>query len=336
VRAFYRQLLERTAALPGVRDVAAGSRLPLGGAGSIVSFSIEGRERPQGEVVEDLVVKSVSPEYFRTLGIALRGGRAFEERDREGAPVVMILNEAAVRRFLRFLPDGRALGRRVQLDMVIAGQPLTGEVVGVVANTAQFGLDQEARPEVYVPHRQAPFRSLSVVLRAAGDPLALAGAVRREVRSLDADLPLDELRTMEQVVSESVARPRFFMSLLTIFAAVALALAAIGIFGVISYAVAQRTREIGVRMALGARPAEVVRMVVGRAAALAGIGAAIGLVAAAAATRLLSSLLYGVSPTDPATFGGVALVLGVVTLLASYLPARAAARVDPVVALRQE
>jgi putative ABC transport system permease protein len=206
----------------------------------------------------------------------------------------------------------------------------------VVGDVRQYGLGQEVRPEIYVPFAQLPSSFLTVVLRTTGDPLALTEAVRREVRSLDPNLPVERFTTLDEIVQRSVAQPRFYTTLLTLFAAVALALAAVGIFGVMSFAVAQRTREIGIRVALGAVPGDVLRLVVGRAVLLAAGGVAVGLVGALFLTRWMTSLLFGVGATDPLTYLAVAATLLGVATAASYLPARAATRVDPMIALRAE
>ena len=208
------------------------------------------------------------------------------------------------------------------------------EIVGVVADVRSARLDRAASPEIYVPHPQHAISIMSVVLKTDGDPMALAADLRLIVRAIDADLPLSDVRSMEQIVGRSVAQQRFYTTLLAGFAAVALGLALIGIYGVLSFIVGQRTREIGVRMALGARGTDVIRLVIGQSLALAGVGIGIGLVAALIVTRGLHALLFGVEPTDPLTFGVVAVVLAGVAAIASYLPARKAARTDPVTALR--
>ncbi|CAN5880254.1 ABC transporter permease [soil metagenome] len=331
---FFRALIERLQPLPGVQAVSAVNILPMANDRFIINFDVEGRdEAPPGErpVLE---VRVATPDYFRTMGIPLRRGRAFGDADRADAPPVVVINEMAAR---RYFPDEDAIGQRIRLgwgpgDDRFAG----GEVVGVVADVRQVGPSEDYVPEIYLPYTQVPVSDMSVIVRTAGDPLALAGVLRSQVRELDPNLPLSNLRTLDQLVAQSVAQPRFYMLLLTVFAAVALALAAIGIFGVMSYSVAQRTREIGIRVALGAEPQRVLQLVVGRALRLALLGVAVGLLGALALTRLLESLLFGVSTTDPLTFVAVAVLLAAVALLASYLPARRASGVDPIVALRAE
>ena len=331
-REFFATLSERLEALPGVSGVGGTSGLPLAGGADMLGFRIENREPPPNEVLE-IRAHRVTPGYFRVVGVPLRRGRMLTAQDREGAPRVVVINEAAAQ---RWFPDDDPIGKRL-----VIGDPI--EIVGIVGDVKQRSLARDVEPEIYAPYAQWPDRTMQMVVRSscpakAGecDPLALSAAIRRELRALDQNLPLGELTPLESVVRESVAQPRFFTALLGLFAAVALALAAIGIFGVMSYAVAQRTREIGVRVALGARPREVVRMIVRRALALAAAGVVLGLIGAAALTRVMESLLFGVRPTDPLAFAAAVLVLTATAGLASYVPARRAAAVDPIVALRAE
>jgi predicted permease len=331
--AFYDRLQERLAALPGVRETAAVSELPMGGSARFLTFEVEGAEpvQPGREPVSQIL--RATPGYFRTMGIPVERGRAIAPEDRAGAPRVMLMNREAAR---RFFPGQDPVGRRIRLALGDDTTTVSWEVVGVVGDVRQFGVGEDPEPAMFFPQAQAPEGSMGVVLRTAVAPLSVAGAVRREVKALDPDLPVNDLQPLEQLTAESVSQPRFYMLLLSIFAGVALALAAIGIFGVISYGVAQRTREIGVRVALGADPASVLRIVVGGALGLAGLGVGIGLLGALAGTRVLSGLLFGVTATDPATYAGVAALLMGVAALASWLPARAATRVDPAIALRAE
>jgi putative ABC transport system permease protein len=320
------RLLERLEALPGVLAAGGANVLPLDTGGAIESLDVDGRAPDPDEVLE-IRTAWVTPGYFRALGTPVIAGRPFGAGDREGAPLVTVINQAAVERWF----DGESpLGRRLGLR----GEPR--EVVGVVADLPQLGLDRPAEPVAYYPHAQLPGRTISLVVRSEGDPAALVPEVRRLVRQLDADLPLAEPQPLESLVAESVARPRFYAGLLALFASVALALALVGIFGVMSYVVAQRRREIGIRIAMGARQREVVRMVLLRALALTGGGLALGLLVALASTQALESQLYGVSATDPWTFAAVLALLAVSAAAASVVPARRAARVDPVVALRGE
>ncbi len=335
VDAFYSRLVERIGELPGVGPVGAAASLPMTGYGMGSSFSVEGGPPPSPGDGRELQVRAATPDYFRAMGVRLLRGRGFEAQDRKGTPPVVLLNDAAVR---RFFPDEDPVGRRLALTWWRDGEtdPVGGTVVGVVGDVRERGLDREAVPTLYVAHSQVPLRSMHVVARTAADPLALAAAVRREVTALDAAIPVANVRTLDALVAESVSARRFYMLLLGVFAAAALVLAAIGVFGVMSYSVARRTREIGVRMALGAHAGRMLRLVLREALGLAALGVALGVAGALALTRLLSGLLYGVTATDPLTFVAVAATLSAVALLASYLPARRATRVDPMVALRSE
>jgi putative ABC transport system permease protein len=269
----------------------------------------------------------VTPGYFRALGAPLDAGRLLDHRDHAEAPPATLVNRAAVERWF----DGESpLGRRLMLR----GEPR--EVVGVIGDLPQHGLDRPAEPVAYYPHPQLPGRSLQMVVRTSGDPLALAPDVRRLVRDVDPELPLAEPRPLSSIVAGSVAQPRFYAALLALFAAVALVLALVGIFGVTSYSVAQRRREIGIRIALGARRRGVVALVMRRALALCAVGLAAGAAVAFGATRVMESQLFGVTATDPATFAAVLGLLAASAAAASLVPARRAAAVDPVVALRGE
>jgi putative ABC transport system permease protein len=332
--AFYGALIERLEALPGVTSVGAVNVLPMSDDRMVINFAVRGREPlPPGEQ-PTLDVRLATPDYLRAMGIPLLRGRAFSDRDRADAPQVALINEAAAQ---RHFPGEDPIGQFIRLGWGRAeGEFAGGEVVGIVGDVRQLGLADDFLPEIYLPHAQAPEAQMSVVVRTAGDPLTLAGAIRAEVRSLDPNLPVGTMTTLDHVVSRSVAQPRFYLLLLGIFAAVSLTLTAVGIFGVMSYAVVQRTREIGIRMALGAAPGAVLRMVIGGALALAVGGMALGLGGALVLTRVLESLVFGVSTTDPLTYAGVAGALTAVVLLASYIPARRATRVDPAVALRGE
>jgi putative ABC transport system permease protein len=271
----------------------------------------------------------VTAGYFRTIGVQPALGRDFTELDRADAPEVAIVNEAAVR---RFLPEGSPLGRRIR----VGDDDAWLEIVGVVPDLRQFGPTRPAEPEIYGSAAQFTRRQLFITVRAEGDPLLLVGSLRAAVHDVDPNLPVERFRTLDEIVAGTVAPQRFFGSLITLFAALALALAAIGIFGVTSYTVAQRTREIGIRMALGAEPRAVVRLIVARAAGLALLGAGIGVLGALAFTRVLQGQLFGVAATDPLTFVTVVLLLGAIAVVASYIPGRAATRVDPLIALREE
>jgi len=324
------RILERVSAAPGVRSAGLTSSLPFTG-GPSTGFEIEGRPPAEAGQAPVADIRIVDANYFRTLSIPLRAGRLFAESDGAEAPRVMIINEEMAR---RHWPNEDPMGRRV--TMKDWGPPLTGEIVGVVGDVKADGLDSSTRPMIYWPYPQFPGIFNALVIRAEGEPLNIVEAVKSRVWSVDREQPLSGIQPMEEVIARSVAPRRFNMLLLGVFAALALLLAAVGIYGVISYTVAQRTREIGVRIALGARRADVLKLVVsqGMSLALSGLGA--GLAASFALTRLMANLLFGVSPSDPLTFGVIALLLGAVALLACFVPAARATKVDPLVALRHE
>jgi putative ABC transport system permease protein len=327
-------LLERLRALPGVDSVgAAVYGMPFSGSVNVLDFTVAGRApRPVGQS-ESMRVGTASPGYFRTLGIRIVHGRAFGPRDRAGAPPVVLINETAVR---KFFPGEEPLGQRIELGMKINGVPHGGEVVGVISDFKQDSLEEKIEPQLFLPYDQLPMESLGVVVRSTADPRTVAAAVQGTVRALDPDLPVYGLQPMTELVAGATSQSRFYMLLLGGFAAIALLLAAVGIYGVTAYGVRQRTQEIGIRMALGASRDRVLRMVVGQGMALALAGAAAGLAGAFLATRGLHSLLYEVSASDPPTFAAVAAVLLAVAALASYLPARRAALTEPQLALKGE
>lgn len=328
---FFRQTLERVRSLPGVRSASAISFLPFAGLGAATSFKIVGQpEPPAGErPVTD--VRVIDPDYFSTMGIQLLGGRNFTDQEATEARHVIIVNESLVR---NYFPDEDPLGKKLIVNMM--NEPVPSEIIGVVKDTKHEGLDKEPRAMVYWPHPELAYSGMALVIRAERDPLNLAAAVQSEVQSIDRDQPIADIRTMDQLLASSIARSRFSMLLLTIFAAVALLLAGVGIYGVMSYTVMQRTHEMGIRMALGARSLDVVKLVIGQGMLVALAGVAIGIAGAFGLTRLMSSLLFSVSATDPLTFAGIAVLVAVVALLSCYVPARRASRVDPAVALRHE
>jgi predicted permease len=331
---FFRTAVERFAALPGVRSAGGVIVLPLRGSFNL-SFTVNGWPPPKPGQEPTLETRVATPGYFQTVGIPLLKGRYFTPQDDERAPQVALISESAVK---KFFPNEDPIGRKIRLGWGRGKDKpnVGGEIIGVVGDVRQLGLDVPFEPEIYVPHAQVANSSLEIVLRTDVPPATLASAVRREVRLLDPDLPIATIETLESIVAESISRPRFYMLLVAIFAGVALLLAAVGIFGVMSYSVAQRTRELGIRIALGAGAGAVRRLVVGQAMTLAGIGLAIGLGAALLLSSTLEKMLFNLSSTDPSTFAAVAGVLFIVALVASWLPARRAARVDPVVALRAE
>jgi putative ABC transport system permease protein len=325
----YKQVLERLAALPGVQAVGVASNLPLTGEWEI-GF------RPEGSSENTVYTTHgswVSNDYFRALGIALLKGRTFTDDDRAETMPVIVVNEAMAR---RFWPDQEVIGKRIRWGGWNRDGWLT--IVGVVADVKLSSLEAEDKPAVYMPTFQIPRlrRDAVFIARTSGDPASLLTAVRREINEVDADLPVYDLRTMRQVIAGSVAQRRFAMLLLVVFAVAALLLAAVGLYGVTAYAVTQRTQEIGIRMALGARPRDIARLVVGHSLMLTLVGAAVGLIIAFALTRFMSSLLFGISATDPLTFTLIPLLLALVALAACYVPARRATKVDPMIALRYE
>jgi putative ABC transport system permease protein len=325
VRARVDQLVERLRGLPGVTAIAVGSILPLGGLGALNDFAVDGAPPPPPNVNQEIAVASATPDYFKAIGAPLKRGRLFNDLDQPKSPMVVLLNEAAAR---RWFPGEDPLGRRV----MSSGGPR--EVVGIVGDVLQRTPGQPAAPQMFLPYTQRTGRTVRVIIRAQGDPLALAPSVREHIRALDPNLPVADATPLQEMVTRSVAQPRFYMSLLTLFAAVALALSATGIFGVMSYAVAQQSKEIGIRMALGARAADVVRSVVGRALALAGLGVIVGLVVSLAFGGAIRNQLFGVTIFDPATLGVVVIVLLASAAIASLLPAMRAARIDPVSTFR--
>ena len=324
IRTRVSEIEDRLRGLPGVTAVGAGSLLPLSGLGALNDFAVEGAPPPPPDVNQEIAVAGVTPDYFRAIGTPLVRGRMFSARDHEKAPPVVLLNEAAVR---KWFPNEDPIGRRV-----LSGGPR--EVVGVVGDVLQRNPGQPPAPQMFVPYAQRTGRTVRIIVRAQGDPVSLVPSVRGQIRALDANVPIADVLPLSDLLSRSVARPRFYTSLLTLFAAVALALSATGIFGVMSYTVAQQSKEIGIRMALGAASADVLRSVVGRALMLAGGGIIIGLVAALFLGRIIRSQLFGVTLYDPLTIAAVVLVLALSALVASLVPARRAATVDPVAAFR--
>jgi putative ABC transport system permease protein len=328
---FHRELTARVAALPGVVSVGSTNILPLAGNYSCDGFQVDARPKPAGEY-PCAETRSITPDYFRAMGVRLIGGRFFSDRDIEGTRRIVIINEAMAR---QYWPGEDPVGQT--LTYASRGQNVSRVIVGVVSSVRHFGLDQHEVPEFYTPHAQQPsYHTMNLVVRAQGDPLLLTGSIREIVASLDKDVPISNVRTLDDVVATSIAGPRLRTVLLGAFALLALVLAVGGLYGVISYAVGQRTREIGIRMALGAQAHQVVASTMreGLVPGLAGIVA--GLCGAVLTGRLLASLLFGITPTDAVTFVALPILLLAVALAATYVPARRATRIDPVSALRAE
>lgn len=333
--AFFEQLFDRLEARPDVKSVGAINLLPFGGGGGDRSFSIEDQPTPAGQSRPDEQVRFVTPNYFGTMGIPLLTGRDFTRHDLPDTQPVAIVNNAFAH---KFFPNGSVIGKRISFR---SNNPKWYAIVGVAGNVKHRGLDIADSPEIYIPAFQPLFAdgnvpSLYLAVRTVNDPAAVANTMRSEVAAIDRDQPVASLMTMDQRISDSVAPRRFNMFLLGLFAALALVLAAIGIYGIMAFSVVQRTHEIGVRMALGANTGDVLKLILRNGFKLALIGIVLGLLVAFAATRVLSTLLFGVSATDPTIFLIDALLLAFAALLACYIPARRATKVDPLVALRYE
>jgi putative ABC transport system permease protein len=333
---FFDRLVERAKTLPGVRSAAAASFLPVSGGGSIIHFNITGRPPKSPHEFVAAGYRTITPNYLETLGVPLLQGRFFTRADNEKSPAAVLINATMAR---TFFPNENPLGKRLQLGALPDQQVPTMEIVGVVGDV-HFGLSTEPQAEMYLPYRQAdlilPVFQLSLVMRTAGDPSLQTSALRSALAEIDPNQPLVKVRTMEENMATTVAQPRFRTWLIGILAMLALVLAAVGVYGVMSYTVTQRASEIGVRVALGAQPQDVFRIIVGQGLRLALFGVGLGLVAALVLTRLLQSFLFGISAYDPLTFIAVSLLLTLVAVAAAYFPARRATRVDPMIALRYE
>jgi len=321
-------------ALPGVQSVSATSILPLSGVSAPPSnFEIEGRAPAPGQVPPPGDRWAVTADYFQTMQIPLLRGRAFTDSDQVDAPPVAIIDETMAR---QFWPDENPIGKRLSFQRDPQGNPVWREIIGLVGQVKPGSLEREARGQCYVPHRQLSAGGMFLVVRTVHEPASLATAVRNVIRPADAELPVFRVTTMEQLVAASLAQRRFTLAALGLFAGVALLLAAVGLYGVLAYVVAQRTHEIGIRMALGAQAGDVRKMIVRQGLALALLGVALGLTGALALTRAMTSLLFEVKATDPMTFVSIPLLLMAVALFACWIPARRATKVDPLVALRSE
>jgi predicted permease len=324
--AFFQQTLERVRALPGVEAAAVTNSVPLSGSHASTDFGIEGRPAPTQQTF-NAGVRIISPDFFRTFRIPLVKGRLLAESDGANAPPVVVVNESLAR---IYFANEYPLGKRIKYKGVFRS------IVGVVGDVKHSALEEEAKPEFYLTIAQLPPTSMSMVVRTSGDPMQMLASVREQVWAVDKDLPITNIETMERLMAKSVAPRRFNLLLLGLFALVGLVLAAVGLYGVLSYTVTQRTREIGVRMALGAQTGDVLRLVIGEGMKLALIGTSLGLGGALALTQLLKTLLFGVSSTDPLTFIVITAVLIIVALLACWIPARRATKLDPMTTLRSE
>jgi putative ABC transport system permease protein len=328
--AFYDQMLEKVRSIPGVLSVAGVSILPLSGTNMMIGFSLE--EEPRGDGVPPAhgeMLDVVTPEFFSTMRIPLESGRLFVAQE-DSTPLVFIVNEAFAR---KYWPGQNPIGKRASVGY---NSDSLRTVVGVVGDVRRSTLDQEAAPAMYLPHRQAAFSSLTLVVRTRDNATNVPAAITRTLAALDPDQALGKVRPMQKVLESSLASQRFSASLLGIFATIALALSAVGIFGVMTAMVTQRTRELAVRLALGAHPRKVLQLVMSHGATLAGIGIGIGLFGAFALSRVVAGLLYNVAATDPFTLFSVSMLLAAVALLACYIPARRATRLDPIITLREE
>jgi putative ABC transport system permease protein len=332
VVATYRQLWNRLEGLPGVTASGAVTALPLSQMFAWGPITVEGRVPPPGENFINADQRVVSGHYFEAMQLPLRSGRFFNEQDTFTSPKVVVIDEYMAQ---QLWPNQDPIGRRIHFGGINDPSPWE-TVVGIVGRVKQYTLDTDSRIALYLPQTQYPARAMNVALRSGGDPAALASAVKQQIHELDSGLPLYNVRTMNQRLDESLAQRRFAMSLLALFAFVALALAVIGTYGVMAYLVNQGTREIGIRIALGATQCAIVRLIVLKGLVLALCGVAIGVAGAFAGSHLMRSLLFGVTPSDPFTFVVIALLLTLITLLASYIPAHRAAQIDPIEALRDE
>jgi putative ABC transport system permease protein len=327
--AFANGLLERLKALPGVQAVGLTHSMPLVGD-YVLGFIIEGRPALDPSEEPSTNYYAVTPDYFRAMGIRLVRGRLFTAQDDAKAPRVAIINETMAR---QYFPNEDPIGKRIHITN---GPQTWREIVGIVADIKQYGVDKATSAQSYEPFAQVPFSSLNVVIRTSGSSAAVLGSLRPAVYSVDKDQPVGAIRPLEEIMAESIARQRFAMTLLTVFSAVALVIAAVGIYGVMAYNVVQRTGEFGIRMALGAQQGDVLRLVLTQGGKLIGLGLAIGLIATLAASYAMRSILFNTSAFDPLTLTTITLVLAAVALVACFFPANRATKVNPIEALRTE
>jgi putative ABC transport system permease protein len=332
---FFQQLLARISTVPGVRSASMESFPPLTGMGAATGVHLLSQPSLALADLPVANVRVVGPDYFGTMSIPLRSGRLFNRQELAAEHHVTIINQAFADKYLRGVnPLGQKAVIYMKSDAEAENQP--SEIIGVVGDVHQLGLDTAPEPTVYWPHSELVMSGMTILVRTSNDPLALLSTIRNQLQQLDPELPMAAVATMDQLLADSLSRSRFTMLLLGIFAVVALVLAAVGIYGLIAYSVTQRTQELGIRIALGAQRRDVLRLVLVQGTRLTLLGVAIGVLAALTLSRLLGTLLFGVSATDPLTFAGVAGLLAVVALLACFIPARRATRVDPTVALRYE
>jgi putative ABC transport system permease protein len=329
--AFVERAIEQIRAVPGVVSVGTTTKIPLAGGGSTQPFSIEGRPAPAIAEQPMAQTRYISPDYFRAIGIPLRQGRFFSDQDRDNSVPVIIISEAMAR---RFWPGENPIGKRLTPSFHL--EQGAREIVGVVGDVKTSGLEVDASAMMYLPYKQAALPFISFVVRTASNPESLVQPVSKAIYSIDKEQALTNIQTLEQVLTESLSGRRFNMTLLLSFAGVALVLAVVGVYGVMNYTVTLRRRELGIRMVLGAGRMDVLRLVLGQGLTLTLIGVAAGLISAYALTRLMASLLYGVTATDYVTFVSVSAVLIAVGVAASYVPARRATKVNPTIALRSE
>jgi predicted permease len=326
-------LRSRLEADPAIQSVGSATSVPPDGNTMTDNFIAEGQQIPPNQSPPVAPLIFVDEHYFKTLGVPLVAGRFFDERDAPGAPWAVIVNETLA---TRYFPGGNAVGKRLKQGGSERPKNPWMEIVGVVGDVKYSGLNAPAEPAFYLADRQQPFNSRYVLVRTSADPRSALNSIRTIVSALDRDVPVTRLYTIDQLMNDSVAAPRFRTTLVAIFAILGLALAAIGIYGVMAYTVSERARELGVRVALGATTSDVMRMVLGEAFVLAAAGVVLGVAGAVATTRLMAALLFGVTPTDPTTFASIAAILMAIALAGSYVPARRATRVDPMMTLRSE
>lgn len=330
---FINAVMERVHSLPGVQSAGAGQGLPLTGYGFSLTFSVAGRPPLRPSEEPDAELRVVTPDYLSTLGIRITRGRGFSKLDDAGASKVLLITEEAAR---KFFPNEDPLGKHIILGWTRDSVKLEGDIVGVTSDVKQSSLAVATRPQMWIPFAQWPVGVMTVVIHSTREPQSVIADARQAIRELDPDLAIAHVMTLDDVVAESVSQPRFYMTLLSAFAVVAIVLASIGIYGVIAYLVGQRSREIGIRIALGASPSRVMRMVVSEGVAMVAVGIGVGVVGAVALTQLMRALLFNTKSTDPMTYLLVTLVLAAVAMLASSVPALRAANVDPALAMRAE